>query len=107
MESTVDISEAEYVRKSILNFGLPDISSHTIDEVGMREVPEEIRLAIVNYEPRLAAESLTVERDLSVSVDELKVRFIVRADLTCDPVPVPVEFVADITETGNIVLNRR
>jgi type VI secretion system protein ImpF len=64
-------------------------------------------MTIVKYEPRLAPESLTVERDLSVGADELKVRFVVRADLTCDPVPVPVEFVADITETGEIVLNRR
>jgi type VI secretion system protein ImpF len=107
MESTVDVSEAEFVRKSILNFGLPDISNYTIDEVKMGKVPEEIRMTIVKYEPRLAPESLTVERDLSVVADELKVRFIVRADLTCDPVPVPVEFVADITETGEVVLKRR
>jgi type VI secretion system protein ImpF len=106
MESTVNVGEAEFVRKSILNFGLPDISAHTIDEVGMREVPEQIKRAIINYEPRLAAESLTVERDLSVSADELKVRFIVRADLICDPVPVAVEFVADVTEAGTIVVNR-
>lgn len=106
MESTDDLSEAEYVRKSILNFGLPDISNHTIDHVGMREVPEEIRVAIINYEPRLAAASVTVERDTTVNPEELKVRFIVRADLTCDPVHTPVEFVADITEVGKIILNR-
>ena len=34
MESTVDMAEAPYVRKSILNFGLPDIASLTIDAVG-------------------------------------------------------------------------
>ena len=33
-------------------------------------------------------------------------RFIVRADLTCDPVHVPVEFIADIVETGRIMINR-
>src|SRR5580704_5361989 len=32
MESTVDLSEAPFVRKSILNFGLPDVSNRTIDE---------------------------------------------------------------------------
>src|ERR1700704_6742741 len=30
MESTVDMSEAAYVRKSILNFGLPDVSTRTL-----------------------------------------------------------------------------
>jgi type VI secretion system protein ImpF len=91
MESTVDLSEAEEIRKSILNFGLPDISNCTIDAAGMRELPEQIRRVIVNYEPRLAGASLSVERDMSVNADELRVRFIVRAD---------------IAETGKITVNR-
>jgi type VI secretion system protein ImpF len=106
MESTVDLSEAEEIRKSILNFGLPDISNCTIDAAGMRELPEQIRRVIVNYEPRLAGASLSVERDMSVNADELRVRFIVRADLICEPVHVPVEFIADIAETGKITVNR-
>jgi len=57
-------------------------------------------------EPRLAAASLEIERDMSVDPDELKVRFLVRADLTCYPIQIPVEFVADIIESGKIVVNR-
>ena len=107
LESTVDMSEAEYARKSILNFGLPDVTHRTIDEIGVGDIPEEIRAAIINYEPRLAAASLRIERDMSVDPVELKIRFIVRADLTCDPVNVPVEFTADIIDDGKILVNRR
>ena len=107
LESTIDMSEAPYVRKSILNFGLPDITHRTIDEAGVGDVPEEITTAIINYEPRLAAASVHVERDMSVDPVELKIRFIVRADLTCDPVNVPVEFIADVIDTGKILINRR
>jgi type VI secretion system protein ImpF len=106
MESTVDMTQAPFVRKSILNFGLPDVTNRTIDENTVNNIPEEIRTAIINFEPRLAAASLHVERDPSVDVAELKVRFVVRADLTCDPVHVPVEFIADIVETGKIIVNR-
>lgn len=106
MESTVDMEEAPHVRKSILNFGLPDISSLTIDAAEVKRIPGEIRAALINFEPRLAAASLEIERDLSVDADELKVRFRVRADLTCYPVQVPVEFVADVIESGKIVVNR-
>jgi type VI secretion system protein ImpF len=106
MASTIDMSVTPYVRKSILNFGLPDISNRTIDEVAVKNVPDEIKTAIINYEPRLAASSLSIERDTSLDPNELKVRFIVRADLTCDPVHVPVEFVADIVESGKIIVNR-
>ena len=106
MESTVDMAEAPYVRKSILNFGLPDIASLTIEAVEVKRIPEEIKAALINFEPRLAAASLEIERDMSVDPDELKVRFLVRADLTCYPIQIPVEFVADIIESGKIVVNR-
>jgi type VI secretion system protein ImpF len=106
LESTVDMSEVPHARKSVLNFGIPDLSSRTIDENAVNDIPAEIKTAIINFEPRLAADSLQIERDTSVDPTELKVRFIVRADLTCDPVHVPVEFVADIIEGGKITVNR-
>jgi type VI secretion system protein ImpF len=106
LESTVDMSEAPYVRKSILNFGLPDVSNRTIDENAVGDIPREIKNAITLFEPRLAAASLHVERDTSIDPAELKVRFVVRADLTCDPVHVPVEFIADVVDSGKITVNR-
>jgi type VI secretion system protein ImpF len=106
LESTVEMADAPFARKSILNFGLPDISSLTIDTMEIKRIPEEIRAAVINFEPRLAAASLQIERDLTLDPAELKVRFLVRADLTCYPVQVPVEFVADIVESGKIVVNR-
>ena len=106
LESTVDMSDTPFARKSILNFGIPDVTNRSIDEIGVGDIPDEIRAAIINFEPRLAAGSLHIERDKSVDPVELKIRFIVRADLVCDPVHVPVEFIADVIETGKIVVNR-
>ena len=106
LEATVDMDNAPNVRRSILNYGLPDIAIRTIDETGVGEIPEEIRTAIVNFEPRLAAGSLRIERDKTIDAVELKIRFLVRAELVCHPVHVPVEFVADIVETGKIIVNR-
>jgi len=38
---------------------------------------------------------------------DLKVRFIVRADLFCEPLNVPIEFVADVeVDTGKIMIAR-
>jgi len=106
MESTVDMTDAPYARKSIINFGLPDIAHRTIDEAGINDIPGEIKEALINFEPRLAAASLRITRDTSVDPVELKIRFIVRADLTCDPVHVPVEFIAEVIHTGKILVNR-
>lgn len=106
MELTVDMGDVPFARKSIVNFGLPDISSLTINSTEIKRIPDEIRAAVVNFEPRLASASLQIERDLTLDPAELKVRFLVRADLTCYPVQIPVEFVADIVESGKIVVNR-
>jgi type VI secretion system protein ImpF len=107
MESAEDIQAFPAVRNSILNFGLPDIAHRSIDEGGVDDVKDEIRTALMNYEPRLAPESILAMRDETVDKAELKVRFVVRAELRCEPVNVPVEFVADVElESGSIQVNR-
>jgi len=106
LDATVDMEEAPHVRKSILNFGLSDLALRTIDEKGVEEIPEEIRAAIVNYEPRIAADTLRIDRDRQIDPVELKIRFVICGELVCHPVHVPVEFVADIVEAGKIVVNR-
>ena len=106
-ELAEDIRDFEYVRKSILNYGLPDIVHRTIEEGSVDDVREEIQKALLNYEPRIVGNSIQASRDMSVKSHELKIRFIVRAELHCEPVNVPVEFVADLdVDVGSIQINR-
>lgn len=107
MESTQDLGSYAYVRKSIINYGLPDIAHHSIDEISINDVGYEIANALMNFEPRLVRETIKVQRDESIDAADLKVRFVVRADLSCEPLNVPIEFVADVeVDTGKIVINR-
>ena len=49
----------------------------------------------------------SVKRDTNVSIDELKLRFLVQADLRRKPVNVPVEFVAEVElDSGKIKIDR-
>jgi len=107
LESSENLDPFDYVRGSVLNFGLPDITHRSIDEVAVEVVGEEIRSALMRHEPRLIPESIRVARDSEIDEAELKVRFIVRADLLCEPLNVPVEFVADLElDSGNISVGR-
>jgi type VI secretion system protein ImpF len=108
-ESSTDLSNRDYVRKSIVNHGFPDLARRSIDEVSLdSEVRQDIRTALKQFEPRLVNDTIDVARDESIDPTELKVRFIVRADLSCEPLNVPVEFVADLEfDTGKIVIKRR
>jgi type VI secretion system protein ImpF len=107
LESSEDLRDFEYVRKSILNFGLPDLVHRTTDETSVDDVKNEIETVLETFEPRLDPDSIHAERDKNVDSTELKVRFVVQADLRCEPVDVPVEFVADVELDGSAIqINR-
>ncbi|HEV2555665.1 MAG TPA: GPW/gp25 family protein [Bosea sp. (in: a-proteobacteria)] len=106
--SSVDLSRYEHVRKSILNHGFPDLTSRSIDEHRVDLIAKDMVAALLGYEPRLIRNSIAVERDHSLDRAELKVRFLVRADLNCEPLNVPVEFVADLElDTGKMAIRNR
>ena len=96
------------MRKSILNFGLPDIAHRTIDEISARRRWRTRSRPCWRTSSRAScADTIRVTRDISVDAAELKVRFMVRADLFCEPLNVPVEFVADVEiDSGKIVISR-
>ena len=107
LESAEDLSEAPEVRRSILNFGFPDLAWRTIDENSLFDIGQEIETALGDFEPRLARGSINATRDTQAAVDELNLRFLVRADLRTHPVSVPVEFVAEVElDTGKIKVDR-
>lgn len=94
--SAVDLDVFPYVAKSILNFGLADLSSKTVDSDAFERIGAELREALKHFEPRLIAETISIERDKSADSTELKVRFLIHADMHATPIDVPVDFVADI-----------
>jgi type VI secretion system protein ImpF len=96
LESSLDLDAAPQVRRSILNYGLPDLAHRTIDEFSLGDIKDEIRTVLSNFEPRLLPETIRVARDEDIDQGELKIRFIVNAELFCDPVNVPVEFIAEV-----------
>ncbi len=107
LESTLDMSGRDCVRTSILNYGFPDIANRSIDEVADEELSDALRAALTTYEPRLDRKSIRVRRDTSVGPEQLKLRFIVHTDLKCEPLNVPVEFVAEVDiDSGDIQVNR-
>lgn len=95
----------EHVRKSILNYGLPDLSNRTIDENRVGEIGRELEETLLRYEPRLIARTMSVVRDKTVT-DQLKVRFIVRSDMRADPMPTSIEFITEVElDTGEFKID--
>lgn len=108
LASAIDLSEHEEVRRSIVNFGLPDIVHRTIDETRTNDIVDEIKEAVSLFEPRIIAKTIKVGRDQTIDPGTLAIRFVVSGEMTCNPVAVPVEFVADLeVGTGKLGIRKR
>lgn len=107
LDSVEDLSAAPEVRRSILNFGLPDLTHRSLGDGRVGDVAGEIRRALIQFEPRLVADTIQTSRDMRARASDLQIRFLVRADLKCDPLNVPIEFVADVeVESGKVKIDR-
>lgn len=107
LDASQPLDGFDQVRSSVLNYGFPDIAHRSIDENSVNDIRDEIRTVLKNYEPRLVGDSVKVARDGTVNQAALKIRFTVTAELLCDPVNVPVEFIAEVEmDSGKIQISR-
>lgn len=61
LDVCVDLEHFPEVTRSVLNYGLPDLSGHTSSTVDVRSVEKSIREAIHQFEPRILRNSLKVK----------------------------------------------
>ena len=100
--NTVKLGSAEqiaafpFVGRSILNYGITDITSHSVEENAVEEITDELRRVLAEYEPRLIPASIEVKRDPSADSSMLKIRFMVHAEMHATPVDIPVDFIAEL-----------
>ena len=107
LDSVEDLSKAPEVRKSILNFGFSDLARISIDENEVFGVAKRLETALRDFEPRLAPDSIKSRRDETASPEELRVRFLISAELKLQPVNVPMQFVAEVElDSGKIKIDR-
>lgn len=106
LESSTALDEFSHVRRSVLNYGVPDIGKRTLDAATIDDLCSELTVALVAFEPRLVRQTIRVTREAG-DEDGLSVRFLVQADLICDPQNLPVEFIADVeVQSGKIAVGR-
>jgi len=107
MDSCEELSQYKQVRRSILNYGLSELSAISIDESAVDGIASELKTALLDYEPRLIAGTIAVERDRTVDAAHLKIRFNIHAEMLASPVDTPVEFIADLElDSGKMKLSR-
>lgn len=107
LEATLSLEGFDHVRRSILNYGIPDLGARSLTDATIAELCREIAATLMVFEPRLSRQSIKVSRAAASETDVTTIRFFVQADLICDPQNLPVEFVADIDiQSGKFSVER-
>jgi type VI secretion system protein ImpF len=108
LDSVVDLSDMPYVKKSVLNYGLYDLTHVILDLSAGAEVIANLKRAMLQHEPRLSAETIVIEpATKGQDLVNQRIRFKVRADLICKPLDIPIEFVAELDSTsGKVVVSK-
>jgi len=93
------------VRQSVLNYGLPSLSGLTLSSLDMVSLEQDVRRAIIDFEPRILADTLRVAAE--VSDDQLhqhnQISFRISGQMWAQPVPLELLLHTDIDlETGRV-----
>lgn len=92
-EDVEDLSAYPLVAKSVLNYGMPDITGTTLSGTNVKNLERRIKRIINHYEPRILKKSLRVNvhtSDNAHTSDEMSqnaLRFEIECDIWAQPVP--------------------
>ena len=102
--TTDDLERYPEVSKSVLNFGIPDITGLSIAGTDTASLEKVVRDAIVNFEPRIAANSVRVtivKNDKDMNRNAMV--FNIEGQLWAEPTPVTLYLKTEIDlETGDM-----
>lgn len=105
LESGTEMDGLPYAQRSVVNFGLPALSGQTASTLEIHDLERNIRQAIIDFEPRILAETLEVKAVVEMSqLDHHNVIGIqIHGQLWAQPVPLELLIRTEIDlETGKV-----
>jgi type VI secretion system protein ImpF len=105
LERGDDLSHVPYVRRSVVNYGLPAHAGQTASSLEIQDVEQDIKQAIIDFEPRILLDTLEVKAIAEISdLDRHNVLGIqIRGLLWAQPVPLELLLRTEIDlETGKV-----
>jgi type VI secretion system protein ImpF len=104
-EAVADLANVPYVRRSVLNFGLPALSGSTASSLDITDLARAVRDAILIFEPRILPGTLQIRTVLEAgALDHHNVIGVeIHGELWAQPVP--LEFLVRTEfdlETGKV-----
>lgn len=106
LETTQELADFPFVQNSVLNFGILELSRTSTDDINNAALLRDLKAALLRHEPRLVDGTVQVALRQVEADSRQRVAFQVTAEMTAQPVDVPLEFVAEIdVGVGKVALS--
>ena len=96
LSSVIPLDDYPHIEKSVVNFGFPDFSKFSREELSKPHVLDAIRQSLLDHEPRLRNSTLDVQINNPEADSGQRLSIHVSAELVSDPVDIPVDFEAEV-----------
>jgi type VI secretion system protein ImpF len=107
LAATEDLSECSEVARSVLNFGVPDLTGVSLNSIDVGGLERMVRQAIIDFEPRILRDTVRVQAFVSEGqMNRNALTFQIEGDLWAEPVPVPIVLESNFDLESGVVVVR-
>jgi len=107
-EVMADMDTTPYVKESVINYGMPDLSGRIAIGMDVRQLEKTLKQTILFFEPRIIKRSLQVKVLQTDEMDRTAISFDIEADLWSQPLPLHLYLKTELDlETGEVSLEAK
>ena len=100
LESVVDLEACPRVAESVLNYGMPDLTGTTVNNISTKLLERKVMDIILKYEPRIIEKSLSVRISKKDEMSNRALQFEIECDIWAQPVPEHVRLNSELDLTS-------
>lgn len=101
---TEDLADFPLAAKSVINYGIPDLTGKTVSGLGLVDLEREVRQCILTFEPRILPNTLEVRGQKSEDHANA-LTFEIEGELWSEPIPERLFLRTELDlETGTVTI---
>ena len=102
--ATDDLREYPEVARSVLNYGMPDLTGRSLSSIDVPALERLVKKAVIDFEPRILRKSVRVRAYATKEgMSSNSLTFQIEGDLWADPAPVAIVFQSKIDLESGLV----
>jgi type VI secretion system protein ImpF len=104
LASIQDLTEYPEVERSVINYGMRDLTGSSLSGVDVAEIEQMVKQAIIDFEPRILPDSVRVRATVDRNrMSQNAVNFVIEGELWAYPAPVDIVLQSEVDLESGLV----